>query len=198
MIADMRVIARFRFPLALATVMVVAGCSTSRRTELVSERNITMPARSADADRLWDAVCDTLREHRYRLDRVDRNTGVVTTLPVISAHVLEFWRKDVATRHDLWESTLNPIRRWAEVTVSAAGDETWAGVSIRVHKERLSSPDRQFNSTGAAYQYFGNQLPSTMGLARITEGHDQWLSIGRDGAMEDYLLGVIFERAGRD
>lgn len=198
MIGGMRFIARFRFPLALASVMVVAGCSMSQRTELVSERKITMPARSADADRLWDAVCDTLREHRYRLDRVDRNSGVVTTLPVISAHVLEFWRKDVATRRDLWESTLNPIRRWAEVTVAAAGDDTWAGISISVHKERLSSPDRQFNSTGAAYQYFGNQLPSTMGLARITEAHDQWLSMGRDGAMEDYLLSVIFERAGRD
>jgi len=63
-----------------------------------------------------------------------------------------------------------------------------------VHKERLSSPDRQFNSSGAAYQYFGDSLPSTTGLARISEKDDRWLDCGRDPAMEDYLLRAILKR----
>ena len=67
-----------------------------------------------------------------------------------------------------------------------------------VHKERLSSPDRQFNSTGAVYQYFGESLPSTTGLERVTAEHDTWLDIGRDLAMEEYLLRGLLQRAGME
>ena len=66
MIGDMRFIARFRLPLAFAIVMVMLGCSTSQRTELVSERKITMPARSADADHLWNACPALARERMLR------------------------------------------------------------------------------------------------------------------------------------
>ena len=117
-------------------------------------------------------------------------------MPETSQHFFEFWRHDVETRRDSWEASLNPIRRWVEVTVARGNDETWAGLSVVVHKERLSSPDRQFNSTGAAYQYFGDNLPSTTGLARVTAEDDRWLDLGRDPAMEDYLLRIILGGAG--
>ena len=64
-----------------------------------------------------------------------------------------------------------------------------------VHKERLSSLDRQFNSTGAAYQYFGESLPSTTGQSKVTAKDDRWIDCGRDPAMEDYLLRRILTRS---
>ena len=117
-------------------------------------------------------------------------------MPETSQHFFEFWRHDVETGHDSWEASLNPIRRWVEVAVTRGNDQTWAELSVVVHKERLSSPDRQFNSTGAAYQYFGDNLPSTTGLARVTAEDDRWLDVGRDPAMEDHLLRVILGGAG--
>jgi len=172
------------------------GCLGPRRNDYTSSQTISMGERSDEAEQLWNAIQDTLRDNPFRLDRVDRRAGVITTLPEQSQHILEVWRHDVDTWPDLWEATLNPIRRWVEVTVASSEDAMWSQVDVAVHKERLSSPDRQFNSTGAAYQYFGDRLPSTTGLERVTAEHDTWLDIGRDPAMEEYLLRAILERAG--
>ncbi len=176
----------------------VSGCSGPRRSDYRSSHAILMADRSEDADRLWIAIQDTLRDNPFRLDRVDRRAGVITTLPEPSQQFFEVWRHDVDTWSDLWESTLNPIRRWVEVTVAAGENDTWSRIDVVVHKERLSSPDRQFNSTGAAYQYFGDELPSTTGLERVTAEHDTWLDIGRDPAMEEYLLRAVLRRVGME
>jgi len=182
-----------RSVLTLSVLCLAAGCAGTRHSDFQSTRSLTVVEPSEDADRLWNAIQDTLRAHRYSIDRVDRAAGVITTLPETSKHVLEFWRNDVATARDAWESTINPIRRWVEVTL-AGGEGAWSDLSIVVHKERFSSPDRQFNSTGAAYQFFGDSLPSTTGHYRVTVSDDRWLDLGRDPAMEDRLIRDIAKR----
>lgn len=174
---------------------VAAGCLGPRRNDYRSVQSVSITDPSEQADELWEAIQETLRRHRFRLDRVDRSAGVVTTMPEMSQHFFEFWRHDVDTRADFWEATFNPIRRWVEVSVSRGDDNAWNELGVVVHKERFSSPDRQFNSTGAVYQYFADRLPSTTGLVRVTAEHDRWIDLGRDPAMEDYLLRSILERA---
>ncbi len=178
--------------------VVPGGCLGPRRSDYVSSRKIAVTEPSDEADALWEAAQDALRRHRFRLDRVDRRQGVITTMPETSQHFFEVWRHDVDTKPDLWEAILNPIRRRVEVRVESGEEGTWTEVACAVRKERFSSPDRQFNSTGAAYQYFSDQLPSTTGLVRVTAEHDRWLDIGRDPAMEDYLLRTILQRAGTE
>lgn len=143
-----------------------------------------------DSDAVWVSIQETLRRRGFRLDRVDREAGVVTTMPETSQHYFELWRRDVATRADFWEATFNPIRRWVEVQLTPAGE-----VSVIVHKERLSSLDRQFNNTGSAYQYFANSLPATTGQERVLPEHDRWVKRGRDVAMEKFYLSEIMDRA---
>lgn len=186
---------RFSMVVLLAAAMS-SGCLGPRRDDYVSTRWIALsePARQSDA--LWEAIQETLRRGRFRLDRVDRHTGVVTTMPETSQQFFEFWRHDVDTREDLWESTLNLIRRRVRVSLNRADDARSAELNVVVFKERLSSPDRQFNSTGAAFRFFGERLPSTTGAAKVTADDDRWLELGRDPAMEDYLLRSILERAG--
>ena len=173
-----------------------SGCLGPRRDDYVSMRRIALsePARQSDA--LWEAIQETLRRGRFRLDRVDRHKGVVTTMPETSQQFFEFWRHDVDTREDLWESTLNLIRRRVRVNMVNADDGRSAELDVAVFKERLSSPDRQFNSTGSAFRFFGERLPSTTGAAKVTAADDRWLKLGRDSAMEDYLLRSILDRAG--
>jgi len=180
----------------LLLVGATIGCLGPRRNDYQLSQAVSITDPSAQADRLWEAAQDTLRRHRFRLDRVDRCAGIITTMPETSQTLFEFWRHDVDSWPDLWEATLNPLRRWVEVIVTRGENNTWNELAVVVHKERFSSPDRQFNSTGAAYQYFGDNLPSTTGMMRVTPEHDVWLDQGRDAAMEEYLLGAILERAG--
>ncbi len=95
------------------------------------------------------------------------------------------------TTADFVEATLNSIRRWAEVTVAPLEDAGGTRLTVSVHKERFSGPDRQFNSSGAAYQFFGYNLPSTAGVARVDPEGEHWIDAGRDPAMESYLLDAI-------
>lgn len=174
-----------------------AGC-VSRKTPAtpLSSMTLAFADESPDAERLWSAIQDTLRSHHYELDRVDRRFGVITTLPAGSQQLFEFWRHDVATGRDLLESSLSPTRRRVEVTMNAGEDGGALRVEVSVLKQRLSSLDRQFNNSGAAYQVFGEKLPATTGQPRVSHKDEQWLDLGRDAAMEDYLLRGILSRAG--
>lgn len=181
---------------SLSAALAGSGCAHHRRNDYRSVQAIAVADRSDEANHMWDAILETLRRQRFRLDRVDRRAGIVTTSPETSQHFFEFWRHDVATWTDAWEASLNPLRRRVEVTVTRADENRWTQLSVAVFKERLSSPDRQFNSTAAAYQFFGESLPSTTGDPKVTSHDERWLDQGRDAAMEDYLLRVILERAG--
>ncbi len=180
--------------LLVTSVCGSGGCASPRRGEYQSYRLVSVAEPSEQADQLWEAVQETLRRGRFQIDRVDRASGVVTTLPEVSQHFFEFWRHDVDTPRDRWEATLNSMRRWVEVSLTREGDGPWTQLAVVVHKERLSSPDRQFNSSGAAYQYFGESLPSTTGKSKVSTKEDYWLDCGRDPAMEDYLLREILKR----
>ena len=187
---------RVRLFVTVPLIWAAMGCLGPRRNDYHSSRPLTVVDPSPQADRIWESAQDALRHHRFRLDRVDRRAGIITTIPETSQSLVEFWRHDVDTWPDLWEATLNPIRRWVEVIVSRREESRWSELAIVVHKERLSSPDRQFNSTGAAYQYFGGNLPSTAGAVEVTPEEDVWLDLGRDPAMEECLLNAIIESAG--
>lgn len=186
---------RTTWALTLLAVMS-SGCLGPRRDDYVSLRQVALADASSETDALWEAIQETLRRGRFRLDRVDRHAGVVTTMPETSQQFFEFWRHDVDSREDLWESTLNLIRRRVHVNLVRSEDGQSGELGVVVYKERFSSPDRQFNSSGAAYQFFGDRLPSTTGLEKVTSADDRWLELGRDPAMEDYLLREILERAG--
>lgn len=187
------------YPFLLITILIsgAIGCLGPRRDDYRSSCPLVLAQPSGEAA-VWDAIQETIRRHRFKLDRVDRRAGVITTMPMISQQLFEVWRHDVDTWPDLWESTLNPIRRWVEVQLVGGQTDGRRELRVVVHKERLSSPDRQFNSTGAAYQYFGERLPSVTERDSMTDPSVIWLDEGRDPAMEERLLRIILTRAGQD
>lgn len=172
------------------------GCLGPRQSEYVTSRAVTIDNDSTKTSAFWEGIQNALHNRGFKLDRVDERAGVITTLPVTSQQFFEVWRHDVNTREDFWEATLNPIRRWVEVNVSRDEDGTWNNIAVIVHKQRYSAPDRQFNSTGALTQYFAASLPTTTGETTVGAERDRWLDIGRDGAMEAYLLTRILEATG--
>lgn len=179
---------RAAFLVLTATVGASSGCLAPKQAVYDTHVIASTGHLSAGTDGLWDAVQRILRQNRFPLDRVDRRAGTISTLPVVSQNVFEFWRHDVDTREDLLEATINPIRRWAQVQMVLDAQGDWERLDVVVHKERLSSVDRQFNSTAAAYRLFGAMLPTTTGQEKASGMSERWLNIGRDEAMAAYLL----------
>ena len=183
---------QFLVPITL-TVALGTGCHMARGPAIPKESPAQTTISQPHTASLWDEVQETLRRQGWSLDRVDRQAGVVTTMPETSQHFFEVWRRDVNTRADFWEATMRPVRRWVEVQVAISdGGENL--LSVIVHKERFSTLDRQFNNTGAIYQYFGVSLPATTGKEKITSDNERWVDRGSDPAMEQFVLSAILDR----
>lgn len=182
--------------LCIVAAALLSGCRGRDRVELVSTQQIQIAEQTPQAERLWQSIQQTLRDHRFRLDRIDRAAGVITTFPIGSEHFFEFWRHDVDTRRDWLEATINPLRRWVSVTLTPGGEAGWEQIAVAVHKERLSATERQFNNSAAVYQFYSEQLPATTGEMQPGKSEEKWLDIGRDPAMEDRLLSMMLEEAG--
>lgn len=193
-------------------ITMAAGCQRPFAAVSASPQAMTL-ADAASADRAFEAAAEVLRRHRFRIDRMDRRQGIITTYPETSQQFFEFWRRDVATARDWLDASVNPVRRRVEVRLPPmhrpateppvgeppstpehaheAGELVAGDVQISVFKERLSAPDRQFNDAGSAYQFFGYSLPATTGQAVVTPADERWLDQGRDRSFEAHLLGEL-------
>ncbi|MGB0716357.1 MAG: hypothetical protein ACPGXK_10790 [Phycisphaerae bacterium] len=187
---------RFLGVASLLTVLAMAGCAANDSRPLTSIEQFSSTDGADRYDSYWEAAQEALRRNRFRIDRVDRTAGILTSFPVLSQNFIEFWRHDVNSRKDLIESTINPIRRRVEVRFQTSDGGVLESMEVVVRKERLSAPDRQFNSTAAAYRLFGETLPTTTGQSARGSGIT-WLDYGRDENLEDYLrlaiLGIVTE-----
>lgn len=177
---------------ALSAVMV-SGCAAPARDGATMAQVVSSTAGGQD-DHLWEAAQNVLREHHFRLDRVDRRAGVILTDAQTSQHAFELWRRDVATPYDFLEASMRTVRRSVEVKVAPADDGK--EITVEVHRQYFSTPERQFNSSIATMRMFGNELPRADTGERITDADSTWIDAGRDLAMERYLLDEIVARAG--
>ena len=67
--------------IVIALILTNADCSRPRRTDYRSFQPIAIEDASEEADRVWESIQEALRRQRFRLDRVDRRAGVITTFP---------------------------------------------------------------------------------------------------------------------
>lgn len=173
----------------------LAGCHRPAQPTEVTVRQVYL-ADAGGYDRVWESCQEVLRRHRFELDRVDRRGGVITTHPVTSQSLFEFWRHDVDTSFDLMESTLRAVRRRATVQITSGPDEAATRLEVTVQRSTLASPERQYNGSSSALRVFGATLPGVRGEPYLSREDNYWIDDGRDGAMERRLLERIIKRAG--
>ncbi len=183
------------------TLALTAGCA--RHTTPVTPRPELTPAEK-NFNAVWEASFDTLRENRFRIDRLDRRAGLITTLPMVGMHAAEFWRDDAVTARDKAESTLQTLYKKAVVEISRTGPEAITyQADVKVEVYRSDHPSPQLTSTSEAIDMF--YLPSGFAQAPrsllINKGADEegrpapasaWIvSLGRDRNLEVVLEAQI-------
>ena len=178
---------------ALLVALFLSACTAPDRTAEPLTQSFTTVD---DIDRgvVWDTCQDVLRDHRFRIDRLDRRSGVITTYPETSQHFFEFWRHDVDTPYDFMEASLVTMRRSVTVHTEYNEPQGQTHVTVTVRRERFSTPERQFNSSLAAFRMFGEGLPAEATGRPVGRAQDYWIDDGRDPAMEQCLLAEITRR----
>ena len=152
--------------------------------------------KSPSFEALWNACRDAARSEGFLIDRRDYREGLLTTLPLASKQVYEFWHDDVVTVHDLAQSSLGMLRRTVRFEITRRADGSFEA-SPKVLVERNSLIERRITSVDQYQNAFSVQ---TQDVARETErsGNDipaeYWYPIGRDHALEKRLADWARER----
>ena len=174
---------------------------------------VLVPALNRDL--VWDQVVDIIDDY-FRIEREERvkligNTlieGRIDTFPITGATLLEPWHRDSVGFYNRLESTLQSIRRRADVRVIPVEQGFLIDVVVMKDLEIVDRPIKA--SAGAAtFRYDDslnrdtefdpdpNRLPGDparpIGPRAANSG---WKYLGRDTDLEQVILGRIAERLG--
>jgi len=154
----------------------------------------------ANHDYAWDQIVDVVSdyfpvsyEERVRLEPPMWTEGRVETPYQVGATLFEPQRKDSVGQFNLWQSTLQTIRRRAIVRVVPEADGYQ--VELRIDRELEDLPKPEAASAGVASLRNDSSLPSAarQGVSR-TEWSQVWVPLGRDTPLEQEMLAEIQAR----
>jgi hypothetical protein len=137
-------------------------------------------------DVLWNACATVAKGEYFTLDREDYREGILTTRPMVSKQLWEFWRSDAGDLYYAAQDSVQTIRR----TIRFEFDREPNGCTVtpKVLIERLAQPNKRITSS-AEYRKFFRVPENRSPLDTTTD--DYWFSIGRDYAMEAELTQAI-------
>jgi hypothetical protein len=163
----------------------LAGCQAPAVPSGPTERVV----RIEDYDAFLDQAATLLRELDLPPTRIDRVSGEIVLRPTTRGQWFEWWRPDSRGGYQTLESSLHTLRSRGRVAIRPSDPALAAYVlSVEVEKERFSSPERQVTTTSGALAIYSERLPTTEGLRASRLRDDHWVSLGRDGLLEAYLL----------
>ncbi|MFO8012699.1 MAG: hypothetical protein R6X20_05260 [Phycisphaerae bacterium] len=168
--------------LMLAALAAAGGCAT------VSEGRFANPSvfTDTDAETAEDVAGRVLMALRFEPVIPVKSKGHIETHPVTGASWFEFWRKDTIGRVQLAEASLHTVRR--RVTVSISPKDGGSQVFVRVIKERASAPGSMPASFGATFGMHDLEDSSLIRRDVLDERYIEWLRMGRDPLLEQYIL----------
>jgi hypothetical protein len=175
--------------LGWAMSCLVGGCSSAPSTGVSNPLAI-----SCEPNALWQTSQAELKERGFRLDRVDRRSGVIDTFATTSGQWYEFWRRDVVGSEASAESSLQTVRRTVTVRMEC-GDNKECRLSCSVMVERLSVPGAVVSGNIKAQNIFRGAAGAMPSLHPTEEREaERWIPEGSDLALEADILARIQER----
>lgn len=146
-----------------------------------------------DFDKLWRACRRATEGASFKVDRVDFRQGRLTTMPLVSKQVFEFWRNDLASAPDMAESTISTVRRTLLWDIQKQDDDTFRATPA-VIEERYAMTERRLTSAmqyqevfSDEHKVFGSRMQDE-GLAPVDV---YWYATGRDRLLEKRLAGTV-------
>ncbi|NIA07389.1 MAG: hypothetical protein GWP14_07120 [Actinobacteria bacterium] len=174
----------------LLTAMLI-GCTEQRRP-----RWQAIAVEQASFDDIWTVCLASLKDRGLSVDRQDRRFGLIVSEPVVGKQFFEFWRGDTASSDDLLTSSLHTVRRIVSIHVVSQGPLQFE-VRVEAQAQRVSIPSDQLDSTAEAFEMIRAHgvpaAPSRRDYAR-PQAEPIWVDIGREHALEQYILEDIARR----
>lgn len=182
--------------------VIFGGCSTPPRApEPVVE---IAPDRYGAT---FDAARDVLRERRFDLARVDSTSGVLTTMPSVSAGLFTPWSRDQQTLDDEFDDTLNRQQRTVRVEFAPV-DAGPGGAAGAAPRDMVANPVLTHLQVRVTVErrHRAGQQPQPASMTMNSRWYDPALdrrglsdydvAIRRDLELEHTLVGEILARAG--
>jgi hypothetical protein len=179
--------------LILVVMLAVAGCQAPPQPVGPTLGSVVVQT-PEQVDHLWDSVEDTLLAYNFEVDRRDRVSGIMSTLPETSANYFELWRVQPTPAYYWWESNISTIERQADVYIRPATATSACQLEVKVDRYRQSLEERQVDNSAAAMRLYSNEAPTWSGQMVKASAAPRWIHLGRDGGMEQSILNAIIER----
>lgn len=177
--------------IALAGAMFFTDCA--RPVPPKEKTAVIVP--DGEIEGLWQAALAVLPRLDLFPERQDRAAGIIETRPTTSQHFFEGWRHDVNDPYSFAQSSFQTIQRKATVRfIREGGRDRWR-VAVVVDVTRLHLSERQATATSAGLQLYTAVLPTSEGQRETVAAATSVESLGRDGAMETYILDRILRVA---
>ena len=135
------------------------------------------------------------REEPVRLIGDVLTAGRIDTFPTVGATIFEPWRGDSVGRQERVESTLQSIRRRAEVRVTPVTGGYEVDVVVLKELEDLLWPEHA--TAGAATFRYDDTLTRVVNLELGQDTNLGWIPQGRDTALEQQILSDLQARCRR-
>lgn len=149
-----------------------------------------------DQEFIHNQVVDTIDDY-FKIQREERvrdaggvlTEGRVETFPQIGATLLEPWRHDSTAGFEKVHATLQSIRRRALVRIIPADGGNLLDVAVYKELEDVAYPEHA--TVGGATMRYDSSLVRDQGNQRLAPGSLGWIPQGRDGSLEQRILGEL-------
>jgi hypothetical protein len=167
-------------------LICMAGCTQSQKTGPVKEVSLT----GVNMQQAMDISEDVLRDFNFTIAKEDVNSGYIRTRPLTGGQFFEFWRKDNADSRDVLESSIQDIRRTAQIKINEADSKLAVNCVVKV--QRLYLPQVSAKNAGLRFDRItGQQIRTTTLSLDIDTKTITWIDLPDDIKLSSAILKKI-------
>ena len=176
--------------LVLVGMLAVAAGCRNRQVAPVEQPIVLQ----ATFDEVYKATMETLKDHFEIYTAYERGGDILTQFQITYGQ-FEFWRDNSATRRDLWENTVQTIRRRAHAQVArGAGGAVLLTLTVDKERRDRAREGARFSFSQSASIFNPSVNALDRGLRDPTS--PEWQTLGRDEHFEAYLVEEVRKRLG--